>query len=50
MFHNATVENFKTVWTYLTSQETALKFKNVIGPFAKKKIRFFCFSKTVVIG
>ena len=22
------VENFKTVWTYLTSQETALKFMN----------------------
>ena len=36
MFNNATVENFKTVQTYLTSQETALKFKNVIGPFAKK--------------
>ena len=37
MFNHATVENFKTVLTYLTSQETALKFINVIGPFVKKK-------------
>ena len=34
-FKNATVEK-KTVWTYLTSLETTLKFMNVIGPFAKK--------------
>ena len=49
MFNNATVENFKTDQTYLTSQETALKFKNVIGPFAKK-IENLLFFKTVVIG
>ena len=29
-------ETFKIVWTYLTSQETALKFMNAIGPLAKK--------------
>jgi len=43
----ATVENFKTVLTYLTSQETALM--NVIGPFAKK-LENPLFSKTAVIG
>ena len=41
MFNHATVENFKTVLTYLTSQETALKFINVIGPFVKKTIESF---------
>ena len=46
VFNYATVENFKTAWTYLTSQETALKFMNVIGPFAKKNLRIFCFQKT----
>ena len=35
-FKNATVENFETVWTYLTCLETTLKFMNVIGPFAKQ--------------
>ena len=39
-----TVENFKTIWTYLTSRETALKFMNIIGPFAKC-FRIFCFQK-----
>ena len=34
MFNYETVENFTTVWTYLTSQETALKF-----------MRIFCFQK-----
>ena len=33
--------------TYLTSQETGLKVENVIGPFAKKNIRIFCFQKTL---
>ena len=33
MLNFATVENVKTVWAYLTSEETALKFMNVIGPF-----------------
>ena len=32
----ATIEHYKTLWTHLTSQETALKFMNVIGSFAKK--------------
>ena len=32
------VKNFKTIWTYLASQETALTFMNVIGPFAKKSL------------
>ena len=36
MFNRAIIEKFKTVWTYLTSQETALLFLNVIGSFAKK--------------
>ena len=40
----ASIENFKTVWTYLTSQETAVKFMNVFGPFAKI-LRIFCFQK-----
>ena len=34
---------------YLTFQETALKFINIIGPFAKK-IENPLFSKNVVIG
>ena len=44
MVQLSTVENFKTVWTYLTSQETALKFIKVIGPFAEN-LRNFCFQK-----
>ena len=40
------MENFKP-FTYLTSQETALIFMNVIGPFAKKKLRIFSFQKTL---
>ena len=36
VFNYATIENFKTVWAYLTSQETALEFMNAIGLFAKK--------------
>ena len=46
-----TVENFKTIWTYLTSRKTALKFMNIniIGPFAKK-LENHLFSKNVVIG
>ena len=38
----------KTVWTYLTSQETVLKFRNVIGPFLC--VCVFLFSENVVIG
>ena len=38
----ATVENFKTVWTFLTFQETAL------GPFAKE-LEGLSFSENVVI-
>ena len=49
-FNYATVENVKTVWTFLTSQEKGLKFMNLIGPLAKKKINIFCFQKTFVIG
>ena len=45
----ATVENFKTVWSYLTFQETALKFMNVIGPFAKE-LENLLISENVVIG
>ena len=44
------LKTFKTAWTYLTSQETAIRFMNVIGPLQKKKIRIFCFRKNVVIG
>ena len=44
-FNYAAVENFKTVWSYLTSQETALKFMNVICPFAKKTYNSFVFKK-----
>ena len=45
----ATVENFKTVWSYLTFQETALRFLNVIGPFAKE-LENLLISEDVVIG
>ena len=45
----ATVKNFKTVWSYLTFQETALKFMNVIGPFAKE-LENLLISEDVVIG
>ena len=41
VFNSATIENFKTVLTYLTSQETALKFLNVINHL---------FSENIVIG
>ena len=44
MVQLSTVENFKAIWTYLTSQETALKFIKVIGPFAEN-LRNFCFQK-----
>ena len=44
-----TVEDVKTIWTYLTSRETALKFMNIIGPLAKK-LENHLFSKNVVIG
>ena len=44
-----TVENVKTIWTYLTSRETDLKFMNIIGPLAKK-LENHLFSKNVVIG
>ena len=37
------------VWTYLASQEAALKIFNVIGPFAKN-LENILFSKNVVIG
>ena len=39
------MQTFKVVRTYLTSQETALKFMNAIGPLAKNS-RIFCFHKT----
>ena len=45
---HATVENFLNL-EYLTFQETALKFINIIGPFAKK-IENPLFSKNVVTG
>ena len=45
----ATVENFKTVWSYLTFQETALRFMNVVGPFAKELANLLI-SENVVIG
>ena len=48
-YNYATVENVKTVWTFLTSQEKGLKFMNLIGPLAKKN-NIFCFQKTFVIG
>ena len=38
-----------TIWTYLTSQETALKFINVVGPFAKQ-LGILLFSENVEIG
>ena len=38
-FNYTAIENYKTVWTFLTSLETAPKFKNANGPFAKKKIK-----------
>ena len=47
-FNYAAVENFKTVWSYLTSQETALKFMNVIFHL-QKNLRFFCFQQTLCV-
>ena len=38
------MQTFKVVRTYLTSQETALKFMNAIGPLAKKKLQNLLFS------
>ena len=35
VFNYATIEHYTTLWTHLTSQETALKFMNVTGSFAK---------------
>ena len=43
-FNYTSVVNFKTVWTCLTSQETVLKFINVVGPFAKE-IENLCVQK-----
>ena len=48
-FNYTSIVNFKTVWTCLTSQETVLKFINVIGPFAKELENLLC-SETLVIG
>ena len=48
VFNYATIEHYKTLWTHLTSQETALKFMKVIGSFFKKKnLRTFCFQKVM---
>ena len=44
----ATVKNFRVVQTYQISQETALKFMNVISLFAQN-LGIFCFQKKVVI-
>ena len=49
-FNYVTIKNFKTAWTYLNSQETAIRFMNVIGSLQKKNFRIFCFRKNVVIG
>ena len=38
-FNYATIKNFKTAWTYLTSQKTAIRFMNVIGSLQKKNFR-----------
>ena len=43
-FNYATIKNFKTAWTYLTSQKTAIRFMNVIGSLQKKTL------ENVVIG
>ena len=36
----------KTIWIYRTTQETALKLMNGIGPFVKKSWEFFVFKKS----
>ena len=36
--YNRCMENFETVWTYLTSLETTPKFMILIGLFEKKKL------------
>ena len=41
VFNYAPIEHYKTLWTHRTSQETALKFMNVTGSFAKN-LRIFC--------
>ena len=43
------IEHFETVWTYLTSQETTLKFMILIGLFEKKTRESFAL-EIVVIG
>ena len=45
----ATIENFITIRTYPTYQETALKFMNFICLFAKK-LENLLFPKNLVIG
>ena len=45
-FNYATIKNFKTAWTYLASQETAIRFMNVIGSLQKKTLESFVFEKT----
>ena len=47
--YNRCIENFETVWTYLTSQETTLKFMILIGLFEKKTRESFVL-EIVVIG
>ena len=47
--YNRCIENFQTVWTYLTSQETTLKFMILIGLFEKKTRESFVL-EIVVIG
>ena len=39
------VENFKSVWTYLTSQEMALKIHDFYGSVCKKPWESFVFKK-----
>ena len=40
------LKNFKAVWTYLTSQETTLKFMNVIVSSVKNlKTESFAFKR-----
>ena len=45
-FNNSTVENFKTVWSNLTCQETALKSMNVLIRLPKI-LRIFCFHQSL---
>ena len=56
VFNYANVENFKTIWTYLTFQETTLKFYKCYSSVCKKNIEnllttiFFGKRKTGVPG